>query len=75
MTTGRDGLPAPAFPRVKGRLPPQLSRCPGCGQHLYPTAASCPHCGGKLAVLRRKQLKALANAESALASLQKLFGG
>ena len=59
--------------RVKGRLPPQLARCPGCGQYIYPTGKTCPHCGGKLAVLRRKQIAAIAKAEKALATLQRLM--
>lgn len=60
--------------RVKGRLPPQLVRCPGCGLHLYPQASSCPHCKGNLAVLSRKQLKAIKKAEAALANLSRIFG-
>jgi predicted amidophosphoribosyltransferase len=71
---GPDGRPAPAFPRLKGRLPPRLIRCPGCGQHLFPTAKTCPHCGGALAVLRRRQLRALKQAEAAVARLASLFG-
>ena len=59
---------------MKGRLPPQLVRCPGCGLHLYPQASTCPHCKGELAVLGRKQLKAIKKAEAALARLSKVFG-
>lgn len=61
-------------PRVKGRLPPQLTRCPGCNRHIYPQAQTCPLCGGSLAVLKRKQLKAIARAEAALKTLQSLLG-
>jgi ribosomal protein L32 len=60
-------------PRIKGRLPPALARCPGCGEYIYPQGKACPHCGGKLAVLRRKQLAAIAKAEKALATLQRLM--
>jgi rRNA maturation endonuclease Nob1 len=57
--------------RIKGRLPPQLMRCPGCGQHLYPQAKTCPHCGGELRVLRKRVLKSLAKAQAALERLQR----
>lgn len=62
--------------RIKGRLPPQLTRCPGpeCGQYIYPQGKTCPHCGGKLVVLKRKQLAAIAKAEKAIATLQALLG-
>ncbi len=60
--------------KVKGRLPPQLTRCPGCQRHIYPQAQTCPLCGGKLAVLRRKQLSALAKADAAIATLRRLLG-
>lgn len=66
-------LPAPRFPFVKGRLPPTLPRCPGCGLHLYAQARTCPHCGGSMAVLRRKQLKALQRAQAAVERLQAIF--
>ena len=59
--------------RVKGRLPPTLVRCPGCGLHLYPQARTCPHCRGDLAVLNRAQLKAMKKVETALAQLSKIF--
>jgi uncharacterized OB-fold protein len=57
--------------RIKGRLPPQLVRCPRCGQHLYPQAKTCPHCGGELKVLRKKALRSLAKAQAAVQRLQK----
>ena len=60
--------------RLKGRLPPQLTRCPGCGRHIYPQAQACPLCGGQLVVLRNKQLKALTSAHAALASLRSILG-
>ena len=60
--------------RVKGRLPPVLVRCPACGLHLYPQASTCPHCKGNLAVLGRKQLKAINKAEEALSNLARIFG-
>lgn len=59
---------------MRGRLPPQLVRCPACGLHLYPQAATCPHCKGNLAALGKKQLKAIKKAEAALARLSKVFG-
>jgi hypothetical protein len=61
--------------RIKGRLPPRLSRCPGaeCGQYIYPQGKKCPHCGGSLVVLRRKQLAAIAKAEKALAKLRSIL--
>jgi uncharacterized OB-fold protein len=68
-----DGKPAPRFARVKGRLPPTLVRCPGCGQHMFPQAKKCPHCGGNFARLSKKQLKTLEKAEAALATLSRLF--
>jgi hypothetical protein len=71
---GPDGKPAPKFARVKGRLPPQLVRCPGCGQHLFPTARNCPHCKGNLAAMARKERAAIRKAEKALATLKQLFG-
>jgi hypothetical protein len=58
---------------MKGRLPPQLVRCPGCGQYIFPSARKCPHCGGVLAKLGKKQRDAIARAEKALATLNKLF--
>lgn len=70
-----DGKPAPRFPRLKGRLPPALARCPGCGLHLFPSAKQCPHCGGDLAALARQQARAVARAEKALATLERLFSG
>ena len=66
--------PAPRFPTLKGRLPPRLSRCPGCGGHLYPQAKTCPHCGGRLATLRKKQLARLKQAAQAVETLKRLFG-
>lgn len=72
---GVDGLPAPVFPRMKGRLPPLLVRCPGCGQHLYDSAKTCVHCGGDQATLRKKQLAAFKAAQKAAATLKRLFGG
>jgi hypothetical protein len=62
--------------RIKGRLPPRLTRCPGpeCGQYLYPHSKTCPHCGGTLVVLQRKQLAALRKAEQAIAKLQAVLG-
>ena len=66
--------PAPSREaRIKGRLPPQLVRCPGCGLHLYPQAGVCPHCKGDLAVLGRKQLKAINQARKALARISSLL--
>ena len=59
--------------RVKGRLPPALVRCPGCGQHLYPQASTCPHCKGDLRALSQKQLKAIKKVEGALAQLSKIL--
>lgn len=59
--------------RIKGRLPPQLVRCPGCQQHIYPQSSACPHCGGTLKILKKKQLQALRRAQAAAAKLQKLF--
>ncbi len=59
--------------RVKGRLPPALVRCPGCGQHLYPQAVTCPHCKGDLSVLSQKQLKAIKKVEGALARLTQIL--
>jgi rRNA maturation endonuclease Nob1 len=59
--------------RIKGRLPPQLVRCPGCHHHIYPQSKACPHCGGVLTVLKKKQLQALRRAQAAAAKLQKLF--
>jgi hypothetical protein len=59
--------------RVKGRLPPQLVRCPGCSLHIYPQVKSCPHCGGELRVLHRKQLAALRKAQAAAEKLQKIL--
>lgn len=59
--------------RVKGRLPPQLVRCPGCGLHLYPQASTCPHCKGNLAVLGRKQRAAIKKAQAAVARLSALL--
>ncbi len=63
--------------RIKGRLPPQLVRCPGaeCGQYLYPGAKTCPHCGGTLVTLKRKQLAALRKAEKAAETLKRILGG
>ena len=69
-----DGLPAPVFPQVKGRLPPLLVRCPACGQHLYDTARVCVHCGGDQLKLRKQQMKAFKAAEKAAATLKRLFG-
>ena len=59
--------------RVKGRLPPALVRCPGCGQHLYPQALTCPHCRGDLTALSKKQLGAIKKVEGALARLSKIL--
>src|SRR5207244_10768931 len=61
--------------RIKGRLPPRLTRCPGpdCGQYLYPSAKTCPHCGGTLVVLRKKQLAAIRKAEKAIATLRRIL--
>ena len=59
--------------RVKGRLPPALVRCPGCGQHLYPQALTCPHCKGDLQALSQKQLKAIKKVEGALARLTRIL--
>lgn len=61
--------------RLKGRLPPVLARCPGCGQYIFANAKKCPHCKGSLKKLSAKEAKAVARAEAALATLQKLFGG
>ena len=61
--------------RIKGRLPPRLSRCPRCQQHIFSTAKRCPHCDGELKVLQRKQLNAIKRAEAALATLQRVLGG
>jgi hypothetical protein len=69
-----DGLPAPVFPQVKGRLPPLLVRCPGCGQHLYDTALTCVHCGADQLELKKQQLKAFKAAQRAAATLKRLFG-
>ena len=71
----KDGKPAPKFARLKGRLPPVLDRCPGCGLHIFQTAKTCPHCKGSLKRLSAKEQKAIAKAEKALATLQRLFGG
>jgi hypothetical protein len=60
--------------KIKGRLPPRLIHCPGCRLHIYPQVTTCPHCGGKLTVLRRKQLAAITRAEKALAKIQELLG-
>jgi rRNA maturation endonuclease Nob1 len=60
--------------RIKGRLPPRLIRCPGCGQYIYPQGKTCVHCGGQLVVLRRKQLAAIEKAQKALSKLQEIFG-
>ena len=62
-----------ATARVKGRLPPTLVRCPGCGLHIFSQARTCVHCKGDLIALGRKQLKAIAKAEAALAKLSKIF--
>ncbi len=61
--------------RLKGRLPPQLMRCPGCGEFLYAHEKKCPHCGGALARLKKKQLAALKKAAEAAATLERLFSG
>ncbi|MBL8955723.1 MAG: hypothetical protein JNK82_33420 [Myxococcaceae bacterium] len=63
--------------RLKGRLPPQLVRCPGadCGQYIYPGGKKCPHCGGVLVTLKRKQLGALRKAEAAAATLKRILEG
>jgi uncharacterized protein with PIN domain len=61
--------------RLKGRLPPALARCPGCGEYIFQSAKKCPHCKGSLKRLSAKEAKAVAKAEAALATLQKLFGG
>ena len=74
MHVASDGLPAPVFPQVKGRLPPLLVRCPGCGQHLYDTAMVCVHCGGDQYALKTQQMKAFKAAEKAAATLKRLFG-
>ena len=68
-----DGKPAPRFARVKGRLPPHLVRCPGCGQHLYPNARLCPHCGGDLVKLGQRQAAAIRRAQKALATLGRVL--
>jgi uncharacterized OB-fold protein len=60
--------------RIKGRLPPQLARCPGCGEYVYPEAKTCPHCKGKIATLVKRQRAAIAKAERAIARLQKALG-
>jgi hypothetical protein len=62
--------------RIKGRLPPQLIRCPGseCGQYIYAGGKTCPHCGGKLVMLKRRQLAALKKAEEAAATLRRILG-
>ena len=69
-----DGKPAPRFPRVKGRLPPQLMPCPGCRRHLYPVAKTCPHCGESIALLMKRQRAALRRAEAAVKKLSALLG-
>ncbi len=71
---GPDGLPAPKFPRVKGRLPLALERCPGCGHHLFASAKKCVHCGGNLLELKKQQLVAYRAAQRAAKTLKKLFG-
>ena len=38
---------------VKGRLPPRLGRCHGCGFHVMPDTEACPHCGGDVPALAR----------------------
>ena len=73
MTSRRDNRPIPDA-RIKGRLPPELIRCPGCGLHIYPQVKTCPHCKRSLTVLRKKQLQGLEKARKALATLQKLLG-
>ena len=73
MSPRREDRPIPDA-RIKGRLPPELIRCPGCGLHIYPQVKTCPHCKRSLAVLRKKQLQNLARAKKALSTLQKLLG-
>ena len=58
---------------MKGRLPPQLSRCPGCGRHLYPAAKACPFCKADVVALGKKQQLAYRKAQQAMAKLQRLF--
>lgn len=65
--------PAPKFPVVKGRLPPRLLPCPGCGAHLYPAAKTCPHCHRRLSTLRKEQQARLKKAAEAVETLKRLF--
>lgn len=68
-----DGQKAPRFARVKGRLPPHLSRCLQCQRHLYITAKTCPFCGVDLVKLARRQRANLAKAEAAATRLQAML--
>ena len=63
--------PAPRFPRLKGRLPPQLARCPGCGRHLFPTAKTCPFCAADVVKLGKAQQRAYLKAQAALERLRR----
>ncbi len=69
-----DGQAAPRFPRVKGRLPPQLTRCLHCQRHLYATAETCGFCGVNQVQQRKKAEASFNKAQKSVERLKALLG-
>jgi hypothetical protein len=59
--------------RLKGRLPPRLEQCWGCGYHVMPGTKTCPHCGSDVAKLRKKHQAAMKKATAAKAKLDAIL--
>ena len=59
--------------RVKGRLPPRLGQCWGCGYHVMPKTKLCPHCGSDVKKMKARHDRAVAKAEKAMGDLQAIL--